>query len=91
MAKKRKTRQQKIMADRRQMSPQLHKPSPSLPVFQEAIEAASPVQNPVSKPEKSHVSLTTKEYDYVRHDLIKTGSVTGAIILAELVLFFVLR
>lgn len=93
MAKKRKTRQQKFESDRRHTSPR-HQTAPSVSSsHQEVATATTPATtntlSPIAKPSKPAIS--TSEYQFVRHDLLKTSSITGAIIIAELVLFFVLR
>lgn len=91
MAKKRKTRQQKLQSDKRHTT-QRYQTAPIVsPTHQTASPppATTPAAATVSGPTRHTIS--TSEYQFVRHDLLKTSTITGAIIVAELVLFFVLR
>jgi len=85
MAKKRKTRSQKIAADLRQQK--LSSPPPTYSTVSLSDIGLRP--QPITKP-LSHSSIS-QEYQFVKHDLIKTSTITGAIILVELVLFFVVK
>jgi|GEM_PF-4196164 len=84
MAKKRKTRQEKISATLR------HNENPvtySLFSFKKLPLINS---QPPTIPTDAH-NYDANSYQSIRHDLIKTSAITGAIILTELALFFVLR
>jgi len=86
MAKKRKTRQQKIISDLRHqnLSPRAtQSPQISLTQINKFTPAATKQQISSGK------TLPLNEYAFVRHDLKRTSFITGAIVLAELVLFFV--
>ncbi|MBI5045082.1 MAG: hypothetical protein HZC02_04085 [Candidatus Levybacteria bacterium] len=83
MAKKRKTLQEKIKADLRH-----HTITPlvveySLPSSKNSTSYAEAVP---------HLNLTSlSDTRYVKHDLIKTSTITGVIILVELLTFLTLR
>ncbi len=83
MAKKRKTRSQKYAADLRQHV------SSSLTTNTAVSLSEVGIQPLKTSHVSSHSNLS--EYHFVRHDLIKTSTITGAIILVELVLFFVVK
>ncbi|CAN5156007.1 hypothetical protein BH09PAT1_BH09PAT1_3710 [soil metagenome] len=84
MAKKRKTRSEKIAGDIRQQKLS-SSPTPSLSISLNDIGI-----NP--QPIKTNPTHSiSHEYEFVKHDLIKTSTITGAIILVELVLFFVVK
>jgi len=89
MAKKRKTRSQKLTSDTRHQNT-----SPSFPSSQSISLQDLGIQTQKISPslpvQPSTLSMNS-EYTYVRHDLQKTTLITGAIILVELVLFFVVK
>lgn len=84
MAKHKKTRQQKIVAElRRKLQ------------IQNQTYAFSPSQTP-EQPKKKHayVLRTTPNvtaYPYIKHDLLKTFILTGTVIIFELILFFLTK
>lgn len=85
MAKKRKTRSQKIAADLKRQDLSIRasaSPSFSLPVTSLIKPTASV---------RTITHTTVNEYQFVRHDLIKTSLITGAVIVVELVLSFLMR
>ena len=87
MPKKTKTRKQKITADNRQQVQQDTEPTnmQSLPTY--SIDVA---KHTVSRPKVNPIhaaAITTVEYSYLSKELLKTVSVTVAIISAEIVLF----
>lgn len=90
MAKKRKTRSQKLVSDIRHqrlanLSISVKGASPALEPDQTKPKLAKPPSPPISAHSDS------QEYSFVLHDLKKTSAITGAIILIELVLFFVVK
>jgi hypothetical protein len=92
MAKKRKTRQQKLQSDKRHTVMQ-HQTTPVVLSPRSESRYETPVTataTPLTVKPTKH-AISTSEYQFVRHDLLKTSTITGAIIVAELVLFFVLR
>lgn len=87
MAKKRKTRSQKISSDLRQKDlSSKASPEHSLP-----LTSAPTTSNDLPIPSTNSRHAVSSEYKFVSHDLIKTSSITGAIIIAELVLFFLVK
>ncbi len=85
MAKHRKTRQEKMVADSRHVTYHLET-SPaqaSSPVVKNTHSQSLNLELPV-------VKTITTSYDYVRADLRKTVLVTGAIIIAQIFLFITL-
>lgn len=89
MAKKRKTRSQKLASDSRHqnLSQSL---SPTQEISLVDIGIKTKTSPSVSTASPVHHSIE-KEYGYVLHDLKKTSLITSAIILVELVLFFVVK
>lgn len=85
MSKRRKTRQQKIIAEfRRQVSPSVKSEKPIATLSQATFSL--PTMQPV-KP----VAVQTASTAYLKYDIAKTGVLTLAIIAAQLVLFFLLK
>lgn len=82
MAKKRKTRQEKMKADLRHSS---HTPY-TVEYLPNPLPKAHP--KPTTAPLRIHAYAETA---YVMHDLIKTSVITAAIIIAQLVAFLTLR
>ena len=93
MAKHRKTRKEKIRSDHRQE-----------PVFATPPDTATPSQEKgdftftfsQKKTDQAIQSTTThasnpNEYEFVKHDLIKTSLVVGGIVIAQLFLFILIR
>jgi hypothetical protein len=95
MAKKRKTRTQKIAADRRNLSTiSLESPSEvqsPLPTQRSYTYSLTENTIPSHTELTSTKAITVSQYDFLAKDLLKTSIVTGAIIVAELVLSQVLR
>jgi len=91
MAKKRKTKSQKLASDTRHQNPspsQSFSPTPELSLNDIGIIPKKITPTKVAQPQ---IRSIEKEYGYVTHDLRKTSLITGAIILIELVLFFVVK
>ncbi|MEK7605283.1 MAG: hypothetical protein AAB478_02030 [Patescibacteria group bacterium] len=85
MAKKRKTRSQKIAAELKRQNLTIQAvSSPSLPL-------TLPTFTQPVVPTKSVTHNLTQDYHFVRHDLIKTMLITTAVIVVELVLSFLMR
>lgn len=85
MAKHRKTRQQKLVADQRHLTYHLNTASaeeykPTEKEIQSSYKSNYPDH-------KSHIAT----YAYVNQDLRKTGLVTGAIVITQIILFIVLN
>ncbi|MBP6882359.1 MAG: hypothetical protein KBC15_02260 [Candidatus Levybacteria bacterium] len=87
MAKKRKTRQEKISSDLRPHSASLS----SSGTFSYSAPTNSKGNLPNSSSIAGITSIHTNDYSYVGKDLIHTALITGAIILVELVIFFFIR
>jgi hypothetical protein len=88
MAKKRKTRSQKYSADlRHQVHSQSPTPLSTISLNDIGIKPSEVTRKTISPSSQPHL----EEYTYVKHDLRKTSLITGAIILVELVLFFVVK
>jgi hypothetical protein len=84
MPKKKKTRQQKIIADKRK---EVHSFS-TYSLSSESLKQQ--VKHPTIAVEKT-VTVTTSSYQYLTKDLRKTALFTGFIMLIELVLKFFTR
>lgn len=85
MAKKRKTRSQKIAAELKRQNLTVQAVSSS------SLPLAFPTFTQHVVPIKSVTPTLTQDYHFVRHDLIKTTLITGAVIVVELVLSFLMR
>jgi len=94
MAKQRKTRKEKIRSENR------HEHVFATPLQ----ESVSPQENrtfsfsftpekniPQSKSGSQKLSKPTNDYAFVKHDLIKTTVVVGSIVVAQLLLFLIIR
>ena len=89
MAKKRRTRKQKILRDTRQkQAVSVGQKSEDIPM-KAHTQHASPNTQIIAKSQPKSSVITTAQYQYLPKDLIKTAMLTGAIVLAELILFFV--
>lgn len=88
MPKKKKTRKQKILADSRQHTDSVENTSQQIPTY----SVASVVnEEPNSQPKISHKAtshISTIEYSYLSKDLLKTLTLTGSIIVAEIILLY---
>lgn len=85
MAKKRKTKQDKVIADlRRKLQAQV-----VLPASQDKGYSLTAVKPILTLPTKSY-ELRTMNYSYVLSDLKKTGLLTMLAIAAQAILYFVL-
>lgn len=88
MGKKKKTREQKIIADLRN---QLAEVSPSYSLKTEEY----PKQNTKKYISPPFIQVTPKaihvSYQYLYHDLTKTGILTLGIVAAQIILFFLLK
>lgn len=85
MAKRKKTRQQKIIADLRRKL-QMEKRSVSSEMI---LDVKHGKDIPVKTSQDVKPALS--KYPYLMHDLYKTGILTGGIIIAQLVLLFLLK
>lgn len=85
MAKK-KTRQEKILADQRHVTYHLETTSAQVSLPSEKKEATTPVFSFNNRP---HV--TTLSYSYVLTDLRKTVAITFAILITQIILYFILN
>jgi len=89
MAKKRKTRSQKLASEfRHQNLPPSISPTQQISLEDIGIK---PKKSLTVSPSQPSTHSIEKEYSYVHHDLKKTSLITSAIILVELVLFFVVK
>jgi hypothetical protein len=86
MAKHRKTRQEKMIADQRHVLYHLESPSIDKPAKSETKPSAS-YKLDMPLPSKT----VTASYTYVTADLRKTAIVTAAIIVAQIFLFIILN
>jgi len=85
MAKHRKTRQQKLVADQRHLTYHLETISAEdLPTTGKKTVTTPKIDLPISRPQVS-------TYAYVTHDLRKTGLITGSILIAQIFLFIVIN
>ncbi len=85
MAKHRKTRQQKLVADQRHLTYHLETSSAQdIPSTEKKVDSSYKLNLPSSRP---HVAT----YAYVNHDLRKTGIITGFIIIAQIFLFIIIN
>lgn len=98
MAKHKKTKQQKIIADlRRQLQYESQTTSSKkLPTEQSISIQPKTINLPkefsFKKPsENLQNKIVNNNYPYLKHDLFKTAVLTGSIIFAQLFLFFVLK
>lgn len=88
MGKKKKTREQKIIADLRN---QLAQTAPSYTLSKtEEHRQEKHVYNPLQSPQTT-VKVSNGTYAYLSHDLIKTGILTASLTGIQLVLFFLLK
>ena len=85
MAKHRKTRQEKLVADHRHVTYHLDTNSvEEHPTTEKKTNSSYHLDIPASRPLAS-------SYAYVSADLRKTGLITGAIIIAQIFLFIVIN
>jgi len=98
MAKHKKTKQQKIIADlRRQLqyenqTTSSKKPSTEQAISNQAKTISLPKEFSYKNPsENLQNKIASNNYPYLKHDLFKTGVLTGSIIIAQLILFFILK
>jgi hypothetical protein len=77
MAKKKKTREQKILADNRHFHYHLEIPTKKI----------NSIPSPVTKP----AATALVNYNFVLSDIKKTASVTALILVSQVVLFFLLQ
>ncbi len=88
MAKK-KTREQKILADTRHFSYHLDtNPAKSSPSSDQKESSTSTYKLNLSP---SRPNVVTSSYAYVSQDLRKTALITGAILITQLVIYFALN
>lgn len=89
MAKRRKTRKQKILHNSRQSRPVIltSDKTPEIPTIQEIL----PQPMEPKRPATGSSIISTALYQYLPKDLMKTASLTGAIVLAELLLFLLAK
>ena len=84
MSKKKKTRQQKILADKR-------RETQSVSLYSLPVESLKEQVKQQAIPVRKAVSITTSSYQYLAGDLLKTAIFTGFIVLIELVLKFITK
>lgn len=89
MSKKKKTRQQKIQADKRRQNMSIIN-THQLRNDNSTILSSSP-SFPLSPISSETLQKNIVDYTFVRHDLVRTILVTSAIILAEFLLFYFLK
>lgn len=88
MGKKKKTREQKIIADLRH---QLAQTAPSYTLSKiEEHHQEKHVYSPLQSSQTA-VKVSSASYAYLSHDLIKTGILTASLMGIQLVLFFLLK
>ena len=97
MAKHKKTKQQKIIADlRRQLqyenqTTSSKKPSTEQAISNQAKTISLPKEFSYKNPSENLQNKTKTAYPYLKHDLFKTGVLTSSIVFAQLFLFFLLK
>jgi hypothetical protein len=94
MAKKKKTRQQKIIADlRRQINASQPKSAPVEKKIEKSKKPTSPSLNLpiINLSEKKQASSTFTNIAYLAKDLQKTAILTTSIIACQLILLFILK
>lgn len=102
MSKHKKTRQEKIIADLRrklayQNSTQKSKPLEKLQEKKSVAEnkLMTPHFQYQTKPPEINIgsqkTTNSNKYPYLKHDLLKTGILTGSFLIAEFLLFFILK
>jgi hypothetical protein len=83
MAKKRKTRKEKVLSDQRR--PDITETRVASPLF------TIPTTQSKTTPHQSSPTIGVANYEHLSHDLIKTAILTFALILAELLLSLIIR
>lgn len=95
MAKRKKTRQQKIIADLRRRLQMEKRSAPSEIPSVITSSPAKPDDEAISSimrlPRPDSIRTRNDNYSYLFYDLSKTGILTGGIIIAQLVLLFLLK
>lgn len=91
MAKKRKTRQQKMVTATRRTEAIKHDTLPHQSITYTLPSHHSPHMTSTISTSRAHATHAAHAYDYVTHDLRKTAFITSSIILAQLILFFILN
>jgi len=86
MAKHRKTRQEKMIADQRHVLYHLETASPTQSEKPRTKQESYKLEIPTTSPK-----VITQSYAYVTADLKKTGLVTAAIIIAQIFLFIIIN
>ncbi len=89
MSKKKKTRLQKIQTDKRRQNA-------NIKITAKLIDNNSPILSStpdfsLSSISYNNLSKNISDYTFVKPDLVRTIAVTSAIVLAELLLFFLLK
>jgi hypothetical protein len=84
MAKRRKTRRQKISNDRRHIQ-EVRQDEQAQSVASKSVFTYTPQTAPTRS------TVTTTNYQFLKTDLYRTISVTFAIVLAQIVLYFLLK
>jgi len=83
MAKKRKTRKDKVLSDQRR--PATTETRVSAPLF------TIPSSQPKVNPQQSPTTIGVANYEHLSRDLIKTAILTFSLILAELLLSLIIK
>lgn len=89
MPKKKKTRKQKMLTDSRHQAEKNDVPTQQ--TFSYSVESPKRKETTISPKVSVSHAISTSEYSYLSKDLIKTFAVTGIIIFAEILLFFILN
>ncbi len=89
MAKKRKTRRLKVLHDARQKRTTPVKEEVSATTQRSVMEKSSTVHTAMPTTHTGSNIISTALYEYLPKDLTKTAFLTGAIVVAELILFLV--
>ena len=87
MAKKRKTRKQKLTSDLRSQVQHVSIVNEEQPKKKET-PGAFIYTSSVQLPQATNITVLTQDYQYVTKDLLKTAMVTVMIVSIELILFF---
>ncbi|MBI2032928.1 MAG: hypothetical protein HYT10_00445 [Candidatus Levybacteria bacterium] len=92
MTKRRKTRKEKIIADlqrKLQKSPQISTPDSTFTLQSQNDVLKKYLSSPL--PLKRQIKTDTLSYAFIRHDLLKTVTLTTGILTFELLLYFILK
>ncbi|MCL5432875.1 MAG: hypothetical protein M1524_02045 [Patescibacteria group bacterium] len=95
MSKHKKTKQQKIISElRRKLNTQKRISYSEISEVEPKEEKSKIYQVTINKPitpDNSKDGIFIQQNPYLRHDLLKTAYLTGSILAAEIILFFVIN